>query len=100
MSPNKQITWEKIIRLVDDKRQYTNDWINNDLNTATTNLQEAAQGWENLLHTTEGQLELSKCAWYCISWDFSPDGLPIMKGNNNHSIRIKSSATSSIVTIK
>ena len=47
-----------IIGFVDDKRQYTNDWINNDLNTATTNLQEAAQGWKNLLHTTGGQLEL------------------------------------------
>ena len=51
-----------IIGFVDDKRQYTNDWINNDFNTATTNLQEAAQGWEHLLHTTGGQLELSKCA--------------------------------------
>ena len=43
-----------IIGFVDDKRQYTNDWINNDLNTETTNLQEAAQGWEHLLHTTGG----------------------------------------------
>ena len=29
--------------------------------TVTTNLQEAAQGWEYLLHTTGGQLELSAC---------------------------------------
>ena len=101
MNPNKQITWEKtIIGFVDDKRQYTNDWINNDLDTTNTNLQEASQVWEHLLHTTGGQLELSKYAWYLISWYFSPDGLPIMKYNNNHSIRIKSSATSSIVTIK
>ena len=101
MSPNKQITWKKtIIGFVDDKRQYTNDCLNNDLDTATTHLQEAAQGWEYLLHTTGRQLELSKCAWYCISWDFYQTGLPIMKYNNNHTIRIKSSATSSIVTIK
>ena len=33
-----------IIGFVDDKRQYTNDWTNNNINTATTNLQEAAQG--------------------------------------------------------
>ena len=89
-----------IIGFVDDKRQYTNDWINTNLNTATTNLQEATQGWEHFLHTTGGQLELSKCAWYYISWDFSPDGLPIMKDNNYHSIRITYSATSFIVTIK
>ena len=68
MSPNKIITWEKtIIEFVDDKRQYTNDWINNDLDTSTTHLQEVAQGWEHLFHTTGGQLELSKCAWYYIS---------------------------------
>ena len=101
MSPNKQITWKKrIIVFVDDKRQYTNDWINNNIDTATTNLQEVAQGWEHLLYTTGGQLELSKCAWYYISWDFASNGLPIMKDNNNHTIRIKSSATSSIVIIK
>jgi len=91
---------KQIIGFDDDKIQYTNDWINNNIDTATTNLQEAAQCWEHLLHTTWGQLELSKCAWYCISWDFTPDGLPIMQDNNNHTIRIKSSATSSIVTIK
>ena len=43
MSPNKQIIWKKtIIGFVDDKKQYTNDWINNNIDIATTNLQEAA----------------------------------------------------------
>ena len=89
-----------IIGFVDDKRQYTSDWINININTATINLQEVSQGWEHLLHTTGGQLELSKRAWYCISWDFTSNGLPIMIDINNHTIRIKSSAPSSIVTIK
>ena len=53
MSPNKQMTRKKpIIGFVDDKRQYTNDWMNNNIDTTTTNLQEAAQGWEHILHTT------------------------------------------------
>ena len=39
---------------VDDKRQCTNDWLHNFLDTAINNLQEAAQGWEHLLHTTGG----------------------------------------------
>ena len=43
MKPNKQIIWKKtIIGFVDDKQQYTNDWLNNCLNTTTNNLQEAA----------------------------------------------------------
>ena len=45
---------------MDDKRQYTNDWLNNYLTTVTNNLQEEAQGWEYLLNTTGGQLELTK----------------------------------------
>ena len=43
---------KQIIGFDDDKIQYTNDWINNNIDTATTNLQEAAQCWEHLLHTT------------------------------------------------
>ena len=76
------------------------NWFIHMPHTATTNLQEEAQGWEHLLYTTRGQLELSKCAWYCISLDFTPAGLPIMQDNNNHTIRIQSSANSSTVTIK
>jgi len=76
------------------------NWFIHIPHTVTTNLQEEAQGWEHLLHTTGGQLELSKCAWYCISWDFTPAGLPVMQDNNNHTIRIQSSANSSTVTIK
>ena len=53
-----------IIGFVDDKRQYTNDWLHNCLDTVTNNLREAAQGWEYLLHTVGGQLELTKYAWY------------------------------------
>ena len=74
--------------------------MNDSLDTATTNLQEVVQGWEHLLHTTGGQLELSKCSWYCISWDFTPVGLTIMQDNNNHTTRIQSSVNASTVTIK
>ena len=42
-----------IIGCVDDKRQYTNDWLYNCLETATNNFQEAVQDWEHLLYTTD-----------------------------------------------
>ena len=45
-----------IIGFVDDKRQYTNDLLHNSLDTTTTNLPEATQSWEHLLHTTGEQL--------------------------------------------
>ena len=65
-SPNKNIIKKTIIRFVDDKRQYTNDWINICLLATTNNLQDAAQGWEYLFYTTGGQLELTKCVCFCI----------------------------------
>ena len=72
-----------MIDFVDDKRQYTNDWLNNSLVTAATNLQDATQGWENLLHTSGVQLRLSKYTWYCISLSFTPGELPIIEGQYN-----------------
>ena len=43
MSPNKKNTWKKTsISFVNDKRQYTNNWLNNSLETVITILQEAA----------------------------------------------------------
>ena len=91
---------ETTIGFVDDKRQYTNDWLRNYPHTVTSSLQESAQGWKRLFYTTGGKLNLTKCAWYCISWTFTPDGLPIITENNNHIIRIQSSANKSTVTIK
>ena len=88
-----------IIGFVDDKRQYTNDCLNNCLNTTTNNLQEAVKGWEYLLHTTGGKLELTKYACYYISWTFTPHGLPIMIDNNTHTIRVQSSANNSTFVI-
>ena len=38
-------------------------------------MQARAQSWEKLLFLTGGQLNLSKCFWYYISWKWT-DGLP------------------------
>jgi hypothetical protein len=41
-------------------------------------MQEEAQVWERLLYTTGGALELSKCFYYIIAWDFNKHGAPIL----------------------
>ena len=40
------------------------------ISTTTT----TAQWWENLLHSSGGTLELSKCFYYMFHWSFAPDG--------------------------
>jgi hypothetical protein len=41
-------------------------------------LQEEAQVWERLLYTTGGALELSKCFYYIIAYDFNKNGVPVL----------------------
>ena len=43
-----------------------------------TLMQQTAQQWEHLLHTTGGALNLNKCYWYGIAWTFTPAGEPKM----------------------
>ena len=61
--------------------------------TICNHLQTAASSWEQILHTSGGALELSKCAWYLINWDFTPSGIPFISTKpNNNTIDIKSSS--------
>jgi Reverse transcriptase (RNA-dependent DNA polymerase) len=45
-------------------------------------LQEAAQWWEQLLHSSGGKLELSKCFFYIFFWKFNDEGEPYLKNAN------------------
>ena len=78
-SSDKQITTIKqILGNVDDARQYTNDWIDNDLLHIITKLINASQTWEQLLYTSGGKLELSKCAIFVLQWEFTAEGQPFL----------------------
>jgi hypothetical protein len=52
-------------------------------NTATfeslvTRLQDIAQKWERLLHLSGGKLNLAKCSWYIMRWEWEK-GRPILR---------------------
>jgi hypothetical protein len=62
---------------VDDTTTWCNRFMSimaNDSETIKADLKRTAQWWEELLHSTGGQLELSKCFYYIIQWIFEPDG--------------------------
>jgi ribonuclease HI len=52
-------------------------------------METAAQWWEQLLFTTGGKLELSKCFFYLIYWVFNDEGEPRMLHPNEFPIPIE-----------
>ena len=66
-SRDKHIKISKhILGNVDDAKQYSNNWIDNDLFNIMNKLTEASQTWEQLLHTSESKLEISKCTMFVL----------------------------------
>ena len=83
-SPDKKIQLIKhIIRFADDKRQYVNDWNNNNIFIALKKIHHAAQPWEHILLTTGGKLEIDKCAVFIMTWKFTENGILFILINNN-----------------
>ena len=87
-----QLQTNHIIGLVDDKRQYINDWEDNSEQKLCENLQTAASSLEQMLHTSGEGLELTKCAWYLIKREFMENKIPYTnkkqknKQDNRHQI--------------
>jgi hypothetical protein len=69
------------------------------INAETTT---AAQWWEELLCTTGGKLELSKCFYYPIIWEFDHDGNATIQepSQTNASIILKDSITKENIPIE
>jgi hypothetical protein len=62
---------------VDDTNAALNNWQpqhEHDLQTLMAMLQRDAQCWNDLLFISGGKLELSKCSFHVLRFDFKPDG--------------------------
>ena len=42
--------------------------------------QQTAQWWEQLLHATGGKLQLTKCFYYPMIWQYDAEGVPLLGG--------------------
>jgi hypothetical protein len=80
ISPNRQFTVHQVASgFVDDITHWNID-MTRSLSTGDDNqiisdeTKQAAQWWEELLCTTGGKLELSKCFYYPIIWEFDCNG--------------------------
>jgi hypothetical protein len=63
---------------VDDISQYTNnDYDNDDIENLKNKLEADGRLWAGLLSAAGGDLELSKCFYYLLSWGWDKYGNPI-----------------------
>ena len=88
----------------------TTHWINNfkdslhgryNQSTMYSETNKTAQWWEQLLNASGGKLELTKCFYYNISWQFNTEGEPeLMTPKSDHRVTIKSSENDTQFTIE
>ena len=77
-----------MIGFVDDSNGQTNQFME-ETNSDTSSrriqqsLRENAQLWANLLGTTGGALELSKCSVHVAAWKFTSQGAPVLYTDND-----------------
>ena len=92
-----------MIGFVDDSTGQVNEFK---LNTQPTPaflrqiMQHDAQLWSDLLWISGGLLELNKCSFHQIHFDFNPDGSPVMRGGiYGEPLSVHDASTNSSVNI-
>jgi len=63
---------------------------NENIASLVASFQTAVQRWERLLFTSGGALELSKCLWYCMHWQWDAHGRAFVTnfGESGPSLRL------------
>ncbi|KAI2512852.1 hypothetical protein MHU86_1641 [Fragilaria crotonensis] len=72
VSPDGSITNSRVVdAFVDDTAiGFTDSSGSCDFESLINRLQEISQTWEHILHLSGGALNLKKCSWYVLSWDW------------------------------
>jgi hypothetical protein len=62
-------------------------------------MQSDYQLWGNLLHVSGGALEIPKCNYYIVKWNFKPSSIPELDSNLNTALHIENEDRTASVTI-
>ena len=93
-----------MVGIVDDSNGSTNDFqpqTQLPLPVMLEQMQEDAQLWNDLLYCSGGQLELTKCSFHVLHFEFKPNGRPCPSKSYYHNrIRIHDSHTGAHIPIK
>ena len=77
-----------MVGFVDDSNGQTNAFLDAEDYSATSqriqrSLRHSAQAWANVLGVSGGALELSKCSVHVAAWDFTVQGAPVLRTDND-----------------
>ena len=95
-----------MIGFVDDSNGQTNRFLEdeNDLSRQSViqQVKANAQLWSNLLSTSGGALELTKCSYHVMAWQFSGRGSPVLISDPNKygGVQVTDSTTGQERTLK
>lgn len=106
--PKKEIEVSRTCSgFVDDITHLANSFLKSlrddeSLNELAKKTSVTAQWWEELLHASGGKLELQKCFYYLIFWEFNNEGEARMvkKDVRPSEVKIKDSESGGIVHIE
>ncbi len=92
-SPDRQTVVENSMAgYVDDTKCITNDMNQTHplpVDTLVTTMQEDTQIWGDLLHASGGALEIPKCNFYVMHWQFDDSGLPRLDAKLDTTIQLE-----------
>ena len=92
-----------MVGFVDDCTGTCNDFqpqLQATTDNITNTMAKDAQTWNDILWCSGGKLELPKCSFHVLEFQFSPDGTPTpIINNNTHQITLNDSATNAQVQI-
>jgi len=92
----------KISGFVDDTNISLNSWQPQSqppIITMMSNLRHDAQCWNDLLFISGGKLELSKCSFHILEFEFDPNGTPRCRSNCPQPISLLDSVTARSIDI-
>ena len=79
ITKRKQDMEKHMLAFVDDKRHCANGSNKQTSKNILTAMEISVSSWNELLHFVGGALEMGKCAWYLINWNFDSNDSPRMQ---------------------
>jgi exonuclease III len=91
-----------MVGFVDDTKCQTNSFFAEpqpSVETVVTKMQHDAQLWSDLLWSSSGDLELSKCSYHVYYYRFSIDGSPVLASGKIGQIHLRKSSSQTVIPI-
>jgi hypothetical protein len=101
--PSGKLTlWVSINDFVENTNSCVNEWrpqTDGNFQTTMEKVTQDTQLWNNLLYTSGGKLEVSKCSFHPLQFTFAADGTPSVNRDRPPPISIRDSVTQQLIQV-